>query len=92
MTAYLEKTKEALGQFNTTDITQVSKSENSNVDTLAQLATNLKDNLLKTVPVKVLETPSIGRSEMIAQVNAVNSWMDPLISYLCDKIILDDCD
>ena len=59
MIAYLEKVKELLGQFATTVITQVPRLENSNADILARLATSLEDNLLKTVPIEVLEILSI---------------------------------
>ena len=52
----------------------------------------LEDNLLKTVPIEVLETPIIGKSELIAQVNTVPSWMDPFISYLHDGVLTNDRD
>ena len=90
MTAYIEKFKELLGQFDTTVITKVPKSENSNVDALALLAPSLEDNLLKTMPVEVLETSSIERSKLIKQVATVPSWMDPFISYLHDGVLPDD--
>ena len=44
------------------------------------------------MPVEVLETPSIGRSKLISQVNVVPSWMDPFISYLRDGVLLNDHD
>ncbi|KAL5550179.1 hypothetical protein UlMin_000355 [Ulmus minor] len=92
MTAYLEKFRELLGQFDTIVITQVPKSDNSNADALARLATSLENNLLKIVPVEVLETPSIVKSELIAQVAALPSWMDPFISYLHDGVLSNDRD
>ena len=55
MALYLEKVKELLGQFDTTSIMQVPRSENINADVLAHLATGLEDNLLKSMPNKVLE-------------------------------------
>ena len=66
MTTYLEKVCELVGQFETTIITQVPRLENSNADALARLATNLEDNLLKTVPVEVFETSSIEMIELVA--------------------------
>ena len=44
------------------------------------------------MPIIVLETPSIRKTELVAQVAAVPSWMDPFISYLQDGILLDDRD
>ncbi|KAL5566636.1 hypothetical protein UlMin_029800 [Ulmus minor] len=92
MTAYVKKVKELLGQFDTIVITQVPRSENSNTDALAWLITSLEENILKTMPVEVLETPSIIKSELIAQVAAVTSWMDPFISYLRDGVLPNDHD
>ena len=66
MKAYFKKVHELLGQFETAIITEVPRSKNSNTKTLAWLATNLKDNLLKTIPVEVLGTPSIDKTEVVA--------------------------
>ena len=85
MTAYLEKVHELLGQFETTIIIQVPWSKSSIMDALAQLATNLEDNLLKMVHVEVLETLSIEKIELVAQVVLAPCWMDPFISYPRDK-------
>ena len=65
MIAYLKNIKELLGQFDIAVVTQVPRSENSNVNALARLATSLEYNLLKIVPIEVLETLSIGRSELL---------------------------
>ena len=70
MTAYLERICELLGQFETTIVTQVPRSKNSNSDALAQLATSLEDNLLKTVLVEVLETLRIEKTKLVAQIIA----------------------
>ena len=63
MASYLEKVKEAMDQFDTMTIIQVPRAENANADTLAHLAIGLEERLLKTVPIKVLETPSIDKPE-----------------------------
>ena len=59
MASYLEKEKELLEQFDTITITQVPRNENSNADALACLVMRLEDSLLKTVPLEILEEPSI---------------------------------
>ena len=61
MASYLEKVKELLGQFDTETITQVPRNENSNTDALAYLTMGLEDSLLKTVPLEILEEPSIDK-------------------------------
>ena len=37
--------------------------------------------------VKVLETLSIGKTELVAQIVTVPPWIDPFISYLRDRIL-----
>ncbi|KAL5546552.1 hypothetical protein UlMin_006239 [Ulmus minor] len=58
---YLEKAKEFLGQFDTVTITQIPRNKNTNADALARLATRLEDSLLKTVPLEILDEPSINK-------------------------------
>ena len=59
MESYLAKVKEMLGQFDTATITQVPRDENTNADALAHFAMGLKERLVKTVPINILEFPSI---------------------------------
>ncbi|KAL5567702.1 hypothetical protein UlMin_024277 [Ulmus minor] len=63
MASYLEKAKEAMNQFDTVTIIQVPRAENTNADALARLATGLEERLLKTVPIEILEAPSIDKPE-----------------------------
>ncbi|KAL5545130.1 hypothetical protein UlMin_008914 [Ulmus minor] len=66
MASYLEKAKEAMNQFDTVTIIQVPRAENTNADALARLATGLEERLLKTVPIEILEVPSIDNSKHAA--------------------------
>ncbi|KAL5575438.1 hypothetical protein UlMin_017137 [Ulmus minor] len=63
MASYLEKAKEAMNQFDMVTIIQVPRAENTNADALARLATGLEERLLKTVPIEILEVPSIDKPE-----------------------------
>ncbi|KAL5560700.1 hypothetical protein UlMin_036911 [Ulmus minor] len=65
MASYLEKAKEAMNQFDTVTIIQVPRAKNMNADALARLATGLEERLLKTVPIKILEAPSIDKKEQV---------------------------
>ncbi|KAL5582015.1 hypothetical protein UlMin_014457 [Ulmus minor] len=84
MASYLEKAKEAMNQFDTVAIIQVPKAENTNADALARLATGLEERLLKTVPIEILEVPSIDKPEQVGSVVVCPCWMDPIISFLRD--------
>ncbi|KAL5555466.1 hypothetical protein UlMin_037702 [Ulmus minor] len=84
MASYLEKVKEAMNQFDTVTIIQVPRAENTNTDALARLATGLEERLLKTVPIEILEVPSIDKPEQVGSIIVRPCWMDPIISFLRD--------
>ncbi|KAL5554767.1 hypothetical protein UlMin_042168 [Ulmus minor] len=90
MASYLEKVKEAMNQFDTVTIIQVPRAENANVDALARLATGLEERLLKTVPIEVLETPSIDKLEQVGSIVIRPCWMNPIISFLRDETLPED--
>ncbi|KAL5550984.1 hypothetical protein UlMin_001160 [Ulmus minor] len=70
--------------FDTVTIIQVPRAENTNADTLARLATGLEERLLKTVPIEILEVPSIDKPEQVGSIVVRPCWMDPIISFLRD--------
>ncbi|KAL5542943.1 hypothetical protein UlMin_010653 [Ulmus minor] len=84
MASYLEKAKEAMNQFDTVTIIQVPRAENTNADALARLATGLEERLLKTVPIEILEEPSIDKPEQVGSIVVRPCWMDPIVSFLRD--------
>ncbi|KAL5555160.1 hypothetical protein UlMin_037396 [Ulmus minor] len=90
MASYLEKAKELLGQFNTVTITQIPRNENTNADALARLATGLEDSLLKTVPLEILDEPSIDKRQQVDAISDKPTWMDPIITYLRDGTLPQD--
>ncbi|KAL5573386.1 hypothetical protein UlMin_022983 [Ulmus minor] len=90
MASYLEKAKEAMNQFDMVTIIQVPRAENANADTLARLATGLEERLLKTVLIEILETPSIDKPEQVGSIIIRPCWMDPIISFLCDRTLPED--
>ncbi|KAL5549045.1 hypothetical protein UlMin_004276 [Ulmus minor] len=84
MASYFEKAKEAMNQFDTVTIIQVPRAKNTNADALARLATGLEERLLKTVPIEILEVPSIDKPEQVGSIVIRPCWMDPIISFLRD--------
>ncbi|KAL5581058.1 hypothetical protein UlMin_013500 [Ulmus minor] len=70
--------------FDTVTIIQVPRAENTNADALARLATGLEERLLKTVPIEILEAPSIDKKEQVGFIVVRPCWMDPIISFLRD--------
>ncbi|KAL5555378.1 hypothetical protein UlMin_037614 [Ulmus minor] len=90
MAFYLEKAKELLGQFDTVTITQIPRNENTNADTLACLATGLEDSLLKTVPLEILDEPSIDKRQQVDAISDKPTWMDLIMAYLRDGTLPQD--
>ncbi|KAL5578569.1 hypothetical protein UlMin_020268 [Ulmus minor] len=43
-----------------------------------------KEQLLKTVPIEILEVPSIDKPEQVGSIVVCPCWMDPIISFLRD--------
>ena len=89
MLAYLQKVRELLMNFVEYTITQVSREENSKADALARLALAIYVGLNGLIPVEFLRNPSINHKENkeIKLVNTIETWIDPIISYLKDKKI-----
>ncbi|KAL5563381.1 hypothetical protein UlMin_033128 [Ulmus minor] len=90
MASYLEKAKELLGQFDTVTITQIPRNKNTNTDALARLATGLEDSLLKTVPLEILDEPSIDKRQQVDAISDKPTWMDPIMAYLRDGTLPQD--
>ena len=90
MASYLEKAKELLGQFDTVTITQIPRNENTNANALARLATGLEDSLLKTVPLEILDEPSIDKRQQVDAISDKPTWMDPIMAYLRDGTLPQD--
>ncbi|KAL5539705.1 hypothetical protein UlMin_045788 [Ulmus minor] len=90
MAFYLEKAKELLGQFDTVTITQIPRNENTNTEALARLATGLEDSLLKTVPLEILDEPSIDKRQQVDAISDKPTWMDPIMAYLRDGTLPQD--
>ena len=59
MATYLQKAKDLLKSFNSYSIHQVPRSQNAQVDVLAQLASTKDVELLEVIPVEFLSKPSI---------------------------------
>ncbi|KAL5549382.1 hypothetical protein UlMin_004613 [Ulmus minor] len=71
----------------TVTIIQVPRAENTNADALARLATGLEERLLKTVPIEILEVPSIDKPEQVGSIVVRPCWIDPIISFLRDGML-----
>ena len=91
MILYLQKVRDLLKKFVLVQVKHVPRAENSRADALAKLATASQEDLGRSTPVEYLVEPSIDPyNVVIAPVESVPSWMDPIWDYIIDEILPDD--
>ncbi|XP_022150862.1 uncharacterized protein LOC111018909 [Momordica charantia] len=82
MEKYLSKVRSHLAQFGTYEVSQVPRSENSNADVLAKLASAYETDLARSVPVGILDTPSILEPDVMKVDTSSPTWMDPIVEFI----------
>ena len=91
MILYLQKVRDLLKKFVLVQVKHVPRAENSIADALAKLATASQEDLGRSTPVEYLAEPSIDPYSMVvALVDSVPSWMDPIWDYIIDGSLQDD--
>ena len=85
MILYLKKVRELLKKFVRVQVKHVPRSENSQADALAKLATASQEDLVRLIPIKHLPEPSVSVDNgEVSPVMSELSWMDPIWDYLVD--------
>ena len=90
MARYLEKVKELTPAFNSFNIRQIPRLENTRADLLSKMATSAPAELPKGILFEVLKHPSTEESWPIMEIDHEPSWVDPLIIYLRDGVLPQD--
>ena len=91
MILYLQKVRDLLKKFVLVQVKHVPRVENSRADALEKLATASQEDLGRSTPVKYLAEPSIDPyNVVIAPIESVPSWMDPILDYIIDRSLPDD--
>ncbi|KAL5568810.1 hypothetical protein UlMin_025385 [Ulmus minor] len=81
---------QAKGEKMASYLEKIPRNENTNANALARLATGLEDSLLKTVPLEILDEPSIDKHQQVDAISDKPTWMDPIIAYLRDGTLPQD--
>ncbi|XP_022158860.1 uncharacterized protein LOC111025322 [Momordica charantia] len=82
MEKYLSKVRSYLIQFRTYEVSQVPRAENSNANALAKLALAYETDLARSVPVEILDGPSILEPDLMEVDTPEPSWMDPIVDFI----------
>ncbi|GKD84109.1 reverse transcriptase domain-containing protein, partial [Tanacetum coccineum] len=88
---YLQKTKEALKDFDSYTIEHIQRNQNKKADALSKLASMTFEHLTKKVLVEVLPKRSIEEKEILQVENKEGeSWMTPIHEYLVSGLLPKD--
>ncbi|GKB83687.1 reverse transcriptase domain-containing protein [Tanacetum coccineum] len=88
---YLEKTKEALKDFNSYTIEHIQRNQNKKADALSKVALMIFEHLTKEVLVEVLPKRSIEGKEILqVETKEGESWMTPIHEYLVSGLLPED--
>ena len=91
MQGYLHQVKGLQSKFDFFDLLHVPRSGNAHADSLAMLATSSAQDLPRVILVKDLYKPSrTGETVQINQVRARPSWIDSIIGFLKEDILLEE--
>ena len=86
MKRYLSKVKQCIKGFTTAKFNQIPREENVEADSLAKAssADKLVDNQIKIQYILSMDVPDVH------QIDREANWTTPTVSYLKDRLLLDD--
>ena len=92
MQGYLDQIKRLQSRFDSFSLLHIPRSGNTHADSLATLATSLAQSLPWVILVEDLYKPSMTKREFIHvhQVRVGPSWMNPLVLFLKEDILLEE--
>ena len=92
MQEYLNQVKRLRPSFDLFNLSHISRSGNTHVDSLATLATSSVGKLPRIILVEHLSKASKVAKDMVRahEVRVGPSWMDPIVTFLKDDILLEE--
>ena len=92
MISYLKEVGVLRHQFKRVKFSHISSGSNSHADSLATLASSMADPFLRIVFVELLPFSSLTPSNggLVLSIHPSASWMDPIVAYPRDGILLED--
>ena len=84
--------KRLQSDFEFFNLTHISRSGNTHADSLATLATSSEQGLPRIILVEDLYKADVIKKDMVRihQVRVSLSWMDPIVSFLKDDVLLEE--
>ena len=92
MQGYLSQVKCLQSKFDSFDLLHIPRNGNAHADSLAMLATSSAQDLPRVILVKDLYKPTETTREtaQLHQIRARSSWMDSIIQFLKEDILLEE--
>ena len=92
MQDYLNQVRHLQSGFESFPLQQIPRSRNTNADSFATLATSSAQSLFRLILVKDLCKPTEMKGERVPihQIRVGPSWMDPIVLFLKDDILLEE--
>ena len=92
MQGYLSQVRHLQSGFESFTLLHISRSGNTQADSLATLATSSVQNLPQVILIEHLCKPTevTGQALRIHQIRVGPSWMDSIVLYLREDILLED--
>ncbi|XP_024038334.1 uncharacterized protein LOC112097367 [Citrus clementina] len=90
MEQYLKIVRQMMGKFETVEVIQIPREQNSRADILARMAAVADPKIPKAVPLEVKSSPSIDQNLGVLRIEQKRSWRDPIVSYLRDRLLPPD--
>ena len=88
MKIYLQHVKEFVKKFDKFTLAHIPWSENAQANSLATLASSADTSKARDIIWEVLPKPSI--NFMVSKINRSETWMEPYIQYLQNKLLPED--
>ena len=92
MQEYVSQVRCIQTKFEFSDLSYISRSENTHADSLATLATSLAQDLPQIILVEDLCTSTTVKKDLIQvhQIKLGSNWMDPILLFLERDILLEE--
>ncbi|KAL2491311.1 Uncharacterized protein Adt_26939 [Abeliophyllum distichum] len=91
MASYSHVVEQELRSFNTVEVKQILRMQNSLADTLARLTNSEKIEELENIPIRTISNVVINQPEhVITTTDLYSSWIDEIVYFLKDGRVLPD--
>lgn len=90
MIAYLKLVMDIFPSFKKFELAQILRFENAHAGALSKLASIKESEQLMVMPIEHLTEPSIAKEKEVMRIDGMSTWMQHIVAYLKDQVVLDN--